>query len=242
MRREQSIGQGSLFGADEISNEAGGTAVQEPAPEWHEHELLSNEKEVLGFYLSGHPLARYRRELASYTTHTLGKLPESGIVRVAGMIVNTKKTVTKSGHAMSRFKLEDLEGEVECVVFPKTYTADLARALVAHEMIVVKGRVETRMDEKNILVEEAVPLRDARARFVKRVVVRLSTAGLAEDRVAKIQRAAAAHPGACRLCFELSTPTHGTYRLATEHKVAPTDGFVHEMENLLGRGSVDLQA
>ncbi|HMU95472.1 MAG TPA: DNA polymerase III subunit alpha [Elusimicrobiota bacterium] len=241
-REETAVGQGALFDLGGVSKGPPRAQNGNAPAEWSEHELLANEKEVLGFYLSGHPLARYRRELASYTTHTLGKLPESGIVRVAGMIVNTKKTVTKSGHAMSRFKLEDLEGEVECVVFPKTYTADLARALVAHEMIVVKGRVETRMDEKNILVEEAVPLRDARARFVKRVVVRLSTAGLAEDRVAKIQRAAAAHPGACRLCFELSTPTHGTYRLATEHKVAPTDGFVHEMENLLGRGSVDLQA
>lgn len=243
VREEAQSGQAALF-------DLGGVMAPPPRPTsgagapavWSEHELLANEKEVLGFYLSGHPLARYRRELASYTTHTLGKLPESGIVRVAGMIVNTKKTITKNGHAMSRFKLEDLDGELECVVFPKTYTPALAKILVAHEMVVVKGRVEPRADDKNLLVEEAVALKEARERFVKRVVVRLSTAGLEDDRVARLHRVAAAHPGGCRLCFELSTPTHGVFHLVSEEKVTPTDGLIHDLEALVGRGAVELQA
>jgi DNA polymerase-3 subunit alpha len=242
-REAVAAGQGALFdlGAVARARPVAPTAGAPVSTTCSEHELLANEKEVLGFYLSGHPLARYRKELASYTTHTLGRLPESGMVRVAGMIVNTKKAVTKSGHAMSRFKLEDLEGEVECVVFPKTYTPELARVVVAHEMVVVKGRVELRADDKNLLVEEVSTLKDARARFIKRLVIRLATAGLEEDAVNRIHRACADHPGECRLCLELETPTHGVFHLAAERRVSPTDGLLHELETAVGRDRVSLQ-
>jgi DNA/RNA endonuclease YhcR with UshA esterase domain len=184
LREAASVGQGALFDLGTVAKGKPASSQNGAASEGvscTEHELLANEKEVLGFYLSGHPLARFRKELSSYTTHTLGTLPESGIVRVAGMIVNTKKTVTKTGHAMSRFKLEDLDGELECVVFPKTLTPEIAKVLVAHEMVVVKGRVELRADDKNLLVEEVVPLKEARERFIKKLVSEISTAGLEEE-------------------------------------------------------------
>jgi DNA polymerase-3 subunit alpha len=244
-REEAAVGQGALFDMGTVAKAKPTPQANGSSPEivsCSEHELLANEKEVLGFYLSGHPLARFRKELSSYTTHTLGTLPESGTVRVAGMIVNTKKTVTKNGNAMSRFKLEDLDGELECVVFPKTYTPEVAKALVAHEMVVVKGRVELRADDKNLLVEEVVPLKEARARFVKRLVLNLSTAGLEDELVGKIHKICTGHPGSCRVCFELDTPTHGMFRLVSDHAVAPTDGLVTELQNLLGRDRVELQA
>ena len=243
-KEEASVGQGALFdmGAVAAAKPARGSSGTVPAAPWAEHELLANEKEVLGFYLSGHPLARYRKELSSFTSHTLGTLPETGLVRVAGMIVNTKKTVTKNGHAMSRFKLEDLDGEIECVVFPKTFTPEVARVLVAHEMVVVKGRVEPRADDKNLLVEEVVPLKEARERFIKRLVVRLSTAGLEEEMVGKIHRVCAGHPGSARVCFELDTPTHGVFRLVSERAVAPTDGVLVELQAIVGADRVELQA
>jgi len=245
VREEVSLGQGSLFdlGPGTHAKPVPGSTGKETSPlHCSEHELLANEKEVLGFYLSGHPLARYRKELSSYTTHTLGTLPESGIVRVAGMIVNTKRAVTKNGHAMSRFKMEDLDGETECVVFPKSYTPDMAKILVAHEMVVVKGRVEQRADDKNILVEEVVPLKEARARFVKRLVLTVSTAGLEDALVQKIHRVCVLHPGPVPVCFQLNTPTHGDFRLTSEIRVAPTDAVVNALESLLGRDRVSLQA
>jgi DNA polymerase-3 subunit alpha len=245
LRDAASVGQGALFDLGTVAKGKPASSPNGAASEGGactEHELLANEKEVLGFYLSGHPLARFRKELSSYTTHTLGTLPESGIVRVAGMIVNTKKTVTKTGHAMSRFKLEDLDGELECVVFPKTFTPEIAKVLVAHEMVVVKGRVELRADDKNLLVEEVVPLKQARERFIKKLVLRLSTAGLEDDMVGKIHRLCVGHPGPCRVCFELDTPTHGTFRLVSDIAVAPSDSLVSELQNVVGRDRVELQA
>jgi DNA polymerase-3 subunit alpha len=240
LKKEAASGQGTLF------DMAGFTATQPLAKtqthEWPEHELLAHEKEVLGFYLSGHPLARHKRELKIYTTHSLSTLPDHTIVRVAGMVVNTKKSMTKNGQAMCRFTLEDLETEVECVVFPKTYTPEVAKALAAHHMVVLKGRVEPRDDGKNILVEEIVPLKEARDRYIKNVVVNLSTAGLEEELLAKIERICKAHPGSCPLSFKLQTPTHGEYGLTTQHRVAPTDSCLHEFEKLLGRDSWELKS
>ena len=244
LREAASVGQGALFDLGTVAKGKPAASQKDAAAggTWTEHELLANEKEVLGFYLSGHPLARFRKELSSYTTHTLGTIPESGIVRVAGMIVNTKKTMTKTGHAMARFKLEDLDGELECVVFPKTLTPEITKVLVAHEMVVVKGRVEQRSDDKNLLVEEVVALKEARERFVKRLVLKLSTAGLEDEMVGKIHRICVGHPGPCRVCFELETPTHGMFRLVSERAVAPSDGLLTELQNLVGRDRVELQA
>jgi DNA polymerase-3 subunit alpha len=247
-KEEEASGQSALFdlggltGARKASTLAAAPQAAPPkSEEWSEHELLANEKEVMGFYLSGHPLARYRKEIKSYTSHNLASLPESGMARVAGMIVNTKKTITKNGQAMCRFKLEDLEGEVECVVFPKTYTPEVSKILVAHEMVVLKGRVEPRDDGKNILVEEVLPLKDARDRFVKSVVLNLSTTGLEEELLARLQKICADHGGKCSLAFRLKTPTHGDYGLVTQKRVAPTDGFLHEIEKVLGPASWELK-
>jgi len=232
---------GSVAGAKKPSASLDGKPAEAVA-EWAEHELLAFEKEVLGFYLSGHPLARYRKEIKSYITHTLGQLPEGQTgVRVAGMILNTKKTITKTGRAMARFKLEDLEGEIECVVFPKTLTTEVSKILVAHEMVVVKGKLEPRGDGHDLLVEEVVTLKDARQRLVKWLVVNVSTAGLEEEPLQKLNKICADHPGACQLVFHLQTPAHGEFALMTDKKVNATDGFLNEVEKLLGRGSWELR-
>lgn len=245
-REEALIGQAALFDMGEVRGRvktlmaAGGAGGG--VEDWPEHTLLANEKEVLGFYMSGHPLARYRKELKSYTTHTLANLPQSGIVRVAGMIINTKKTITKTGRAMARFKLEDLEGEAECVVFPNVYKPDVAKFLVSHEMVVVKGKLEPRADFNDILVEEVTPLKEARARLVKRVVLNVATAALEEEPIARVQKICEQHPGKCHLIFRLQTATHGEYALMTHQKVEATDGFLHEVEKVLGRGCWELLA
>jgi DNA polymerase III subunit alpha len=242
-REEALVGQAALFDMGEVRGRPR-TLVAAPGQngveDWPEHTLLANEKEVLGFYMSGHPLARYRKELKSYTTHALSGLPQSGLVRVAGMIINTKKTITKTGRAMARFKLEDLEGEAECVVFPNVYKPDVAKFLVSHEMVVVKGKLEPRGDFNDILVEEVTPLKEARARLVKRVILNVSTAGLEEELLAKVQKVCAAHPGKCRLDFRIQTATHGEYGLMTHQKVEASDGFLHDVEKVLGRGCWEL--
>src|SRR5205085_2245481 len=134
LREDAESGQESLFDLKEIvrpvlkTNGSGMEAFNESKPDpaaeplWTEHELLGYEKEVLGFYLSGHPLARYQSELNLFSTHELDKLPAMGntAVRLAGMIGSVRRLVTKARkEPYGRAQFEDLHGMVDLVIFPK---------------------------------------------------------------------------------------------------------------------------
>src|SRR4029077_19920678 len=122
LREDSSIGQGSLFDIKEMARPLEDSVEGQGATAaWSEHELLGYEKEVLGFYLSGHPLARFQSELNLFSTHRLDQLPATGNtpVRLAGMIGSVRRLVTKAKREpYGRARFEDLHGEVDLVIFP----------------------------------------------------------------------------------------------------------------------------
>ncbi|MBC5825241.1 MAG: DNA polymerase III subunit alpha, partial [Candidatus Eremiobacteraeota bacterium] len=142
--REKDLGQTSLFGA-------GGSAplpppalpiVAEPAAAVR----LTQEREAIGVYISGHPLTSRLTELKRRTTSTIRRireLPEDELVVVGGVVAVARKVVTKAGGQMVVAKLEDMTGAVEVVVFPKWYP-NLAPVLVADAVVVIKGRIKER--------------------------------------------------------------------------------------------------
>jgi DNA polymerase-3 subunit alpha len=141
---QRALGQTSLFGSDE--------AHALPPPQLPRLEppsaalRLAWEKEALGVYISGHPLADKQAELLRRTTHriaSLRELPEDEVVSVGGVVTASRRVVTKAGGQMLVAKLEDLTGTVELVVFPKWY-AELAPLLLDEAIVVVKGRVKER--------------------------------------------------------------------------------------------------
>jgi hypothetical protein len=85
-------------------------------------------------------------------------------------------------------------------------------------------------------------LRDARERFIKSVVLTLSTAGLEDDLLVRLEKAVAAHPGRCPLALRLTTPSHGDFGLVTRHRVTPTDVFLRDAEKVLGPACWELKA
>lgn len=221
--------------------QAGGSEQDE---EWPEHLLLSYEKEVLGFYLSGHPLAKYQREMALYSTHHLGQLGGGGNgqgtsvqVRIAGMIANVKRLISKSRKAQyARCRFEDLTGEIDLVVFPKSYAEGMAKHLRPGEMVVVTGRVSRRSEEHpvELIAEEILSMRDARERFIRRLVLKFSTAGLEDGVLVKVKELLKTHAGGCQVWLQLATPRHGDVVVETELRVKPTEGLLQSLEQLLG--------
>ncbi len=248
LRADLSIGQGSLFGMD-----GGGTLSENPAPrtgaartaEWSEHELLSNEKEVLGFYLSGHPLAKYKREIAYYSTCHLAHLPQEGTptIRVAGLIANVRRLITKQHKApYARFKLEDLEGEIDCILFPKNY-ANFSTLVNMNDMVVVTGRLNRAGDDdstQEMIVEDIITLEKARSKIIKKIVLNVSTTGLENDLIQKLKRILEANPGYCEVQFNLDTPSHGKVSIEPEMKVKITDVFMQDIKDILGGESWEL--
>jgi DNA polymerase-3 subunit alpha len=198
-------GQSSLFGALEEK------APQMPEsisnlPEWPQHELLAHEKELLGFYVTGHPLTPYAPLLEKYAltnTTKLAELPNRSLTRIGGLIAAVQHGVSKkSGKPYSIVILEDLEGSVQMLCINENYEKyrDL---LKPNKAIFVIGEVNTGDERPKIFPQEILPLEDAPKRFTKQVHLRLHTAHLQPEQLDSVRELVAAHPGKCPLllCF-----------------------------------------
>jgi DNA polymerase-3 subunit alpha len=164
-QRDRASGMLSLFG-DEISVSAGPLTGTE-APR---RELLGWEKELLGIYLSEHPLAALAPKMGDVVTAYLAELREAGddLVTIACVVTSARKHITKNKQLMMFAQVEDLTGAVEVTVFPRTYEAT-ASLWNADEILLVLARVEQRDEEPKLLCEHAVRFDDAGVAEIKRV-------------------------------------------------------------------------
>lgn len=129
------------------------TAVVYPeVPELSKQQMLADEKELLGFYITGHPLDEYSKNLANYVAlenlHNEDKYPDGTWVRAAGIVTECRVRVTKKGDTMANLKLEDLNGgTMDVIVFPKTYR-DAVQIIYPESVVAVEGRMN--VDEKGL--------------------------------------------------------------------------------------------
>ena len=244
LRDDQIIGQASLFESLQITSQENPSELVSNIPEWHEHELLSFEKEVLGFYFSGHPLAKFKDELSFYATASLAQVGNngqaSGRVRVAGIIENVRRLISKKQQVpYARFKLEDLEGEMDCVVFPKSYAGGLSKLIAINQMVVVSGRLNRSGKEEiqELIVEEILSLEKARESLVKKMVLHINTAGLEDTSLEDLKKFLHKNNGHCPVQFLLSTPNHGEFSLDPKIKVKITEELLTGLKGMCGEKS-----
>ncbi len=245
IREDQTKGQGSLFDHSDLEQEVSlQTSPDEKPVVWHDHDLLSYEKEVLGFYLSGHPLAKFKDELGFYSTCHLGHLPTNGEnrIRVAGIIENVRRLVSKQNKTpYARFKLEDLEGEIDCVVFPKAYADGLSAKVAINQMVVVSGRLNRTVGDEEgrqeLIVEDILPMEKAREAYIKKIVIQISTAGLDDPILGDLKNLVEKNPGRCGVQFLLHTPSHGSYNLKVESGVKLSSHLIEGLKKILGDGA-----
>jgi DNA polymerase-3 subunit alpha len=219
-------GQASLFGALEDRS------AQRPEdvaslPEWPEHELLAHEKELLGFYVTGHPLTPYAAILEKYAlanTPTLAQLPNRSLTRIGGLIAAVQNGVSKkSGKPYSLVTLEDLQGSVQLLCLNENY--DKYRELLAPgRAVLVIGEVNVGDDRPKIFPQEIMPLEDAPLRFTKQVHLRLHTAHLKPEHLDSVHELVTAHPGKCPLFLCFVRPTGQVIFMEAHEKffVAPS--------------------
>ena len=198
-------GQSSLFGALEEKS----AVMHEPMvplAEWPQHELLAQEKELLGFYVTGHPLTPYASILEKYslaTTSSLAQMQSRSLTRIGGLIAAVQNGISKkSGKPYALVTLEDLEGSVQVLCMNENY--DKYRHLfVLNKAILVIGEVNTGDDKPKIFPQEIMALEEAPQRYTRQVHLRLHTAHVGPERVESIRELVAAHPGKCPLflCF-----------------------------------------
>jgi DNA polymerase-3 subunit alpha len=199
-------GQSSLFGALEAQGAVTEPEPQNGLPEWPEHELLACEKELLGFYVTGHPLTPYAPLLEKYslaTTKSLAQLQNRSLTRLGGMIAALQNGVSKkNGKPYSMVTLEDLQGAVQVLCMNENYDKN-RELLVQGKAIFVIGEVNTGDDRPKIFPQEIMALDDVPSRFTKQVHLRLHTAHLTPQNIDAVKELVAAHPGKCPLllCF-----------------------------------------
>jgi DNA polymerase-3 subunit alpha len=230
-------GQSSLFGALEEKS-APMPERESNLPEWPQHELLAHEKELLGFYVTGHPLTPLVPLLEKYSltnTAKLAELPNRSLTRIGGMIAAVSHGVSKkSGKPYSMVTLEDLEGSVQLLVM-NDY--DKFRPLLeANKAILVIGEVSTGEDKPKIFPQEILPLMDAPKKYTKQVHLRLHAAHLQPEDMTKVQELVAAHAGKCPLFLCFMRPEGETVFVGTHERfgVAPSLELEHAANKLFG--------
>jgi DNA polymerase-3 subunit alpha len=230
-------GQSSLFGALEEKAPPMPEAISN-LPEWPQHELLAHEKELLGFYVTGHPLTPLVPLLEKFsltTTAKLAELPNRSLTRIGGMIAAVTHGVSKkSGKPYSMVTLEDLEGSVQLLVM-NDY--DKFRPLLEpNKAILVIGEITTGEDKPKIFPQDIMPLADAAKKYTKQVHLRLNMAHLQPEDIQRVRELTAAHPGKCPLFLCFSRPEGGTVFVGAHERfgVLPSLELEHEANRLFG--------
>jgi len=159
-QRDKEKGQLSFF--DQGSKQNGFKEVLKlpQIKEWPEPQLLAFEKEMLGFYVTGHPLARYAKQLKRFVSSSISDLKQhqdQDEVKIVGLIAKIKQTTTRAKQEkMAILKLEDLEGDVETLVFPRAYQK-VSRYLQANTVVMVRGIINLKEDAPKVIVNDLFP-------------------------------------------------------------------------------------
>ena len=247
--RDSSVGQGSLFEMSEMSH----TKINAPKFEaLSEHDALAFEKEVLGFYLSGHPLTKHQNDLVAYSQYRLDRLPQGGLdprssplIRVAGIVTNARKLVSKSKNELyARFKLEDLNGQIDVVVFPSGYKNGLAKYITPNNFVVVKGRLSGRDNGNELLAEEILSIEEAKQKFVPysgTIRLKIMPAGLENEVLEKIKNVIKEFPGKSPVVLDVKIGASEEYSIETDLAVKYSDQFISEIEKIVGPDSLEME-
>ncbi|MGI5839654.1 MAG: DNA polymerase III subunit alpha [bacterium] len=232
--KDKQSGQVSFF--ELLGEEVGFTHAADNLPdieEFPESTRLNFEKEMLGLYISGHPLQYFRQELklfASHTTSVLDEIEDGSTVRVGGLVTGCKQIATRNGDLMAFYTLEDLEGSVEVVVFPKIY-AKYGKDIQNDAVLMVSGRLSSRDEEAKILADEIIPL------SAKRVSIRLGGNGNQETVLKHLKHILLAHPGNLPVYLHLTEKSR-VILIDRQYWVSDSRELVEEIEALLGGDSV----
>ena len=246
VQRERAMGQESLFGTEEIISAGGNSYGQMPVmDEWAENLLLTFEKEALGFYITGHPLARHAAAIKRFATCNTAELIErtdKEEVKVCGIVSGLKELVTKKGDRMAFVTLEDLTGFVEMVVFPETYQASM-ELLKSEEPLLVAGTLDIGEETVKLMANEVLALREVKERLTSKVHFRLTTPGLDESQLRALKEIMARHRGNCEALLHLIIPNRSETLLSLPEtlKVAASDEIMDDTEKLFGYNVVTFE-
>jgi DNA polymerase III subunit alpha len=240
IKRNEAIGQDSLFGG--LDDDSGGFGVAIAVPDiddWDKQTLLGHEREMLGLYVSDHPLMGLEHILSAGSDCTIGQLlldeerADGSTVTVSGLITAVQRKITKRGDAWAMVTLEDLEGAVDVLLFPSAYQSS-STLLNEDAIVTVKGRLSRSKDQPELHgLEVTVP--DLAQGPAGPVLVTLPSTRCTAPVVDQLKEVLGAHPGVTEVRLRLMTKTSTTVmRLDDRLRVTATPALFADLKALLG--------
>jgi DNA polymerase-3 subunit alpha len=242
IKRNEAIGQDSLFGGLDAAAEEGSWGVTVAVPDiddWDKQTLLGHERDMLGLYVSDHPLLGLEHVLSAGTDCTIGQLlvdedrPDGSTVTVSGLVTSVQRKITKRGDAWAMVTLEDLEGAIDVLLFPSAY--QLSSTLLTEDAIVtVRGRLSRSKDQPELHGQE-VTLPDLADGPSGPVVISLPSTRCTPPVVEQLKDVLGTHPGVTEVRLRLMTKSSTTVmRLDDRLRVTPTPELFADLKALLG--------
>lgn len=233
-RRDLSSGQLGLFGEETVE---AADVVYPDIPELPQENILAMEKEIIGFYVTGHPLDRYRDKMQSLTA--IEKLSaednvDGQTVRIGGLIAAAKRLTTKAGDMMCFVTLEDFTGQIEVVVFPRVFNK-VSRLLAPDMAVVIFGRLSVNDEGSKVLVQDIKPL-DAVENAVR---IRIEKKNETMEVIERLQQVLTANRGKSTVYFCLSSNGR-VIKTEPRYWINPTQQALDAIESLLGKETVSI--
>jgi DNA polymerase III subunit alpha len=255
VKRNEAVGQFDLFAdlfdepaAGDGSGSGGsgggmGVTPQIPTGEWSKSDRLMFEREMLGLYVSDHPLLGLEHVLSAAadvsiaTLNEEGAVPDGQVVNLAGILSGVQRRITKQGRAWASATLEDLDGAVEVLFFPNTYE-QVGQYIAEDAIIVVRGRVDRRDDQARLMAMD-LSIPDTSAPDLTRpVVLAIPPSRCTPPLVERLKEVLASHPGAAEVHLNLVYGGRSTMLRLGPLRVSPTTALMADLKALLGPGAV----
>ena len=238
-------GQTTIFDLDEEQDAFAPPPLPSVDP-WSQSEELNREKAILGFYLSGHPLDKFREEVRTFATITLDSvedLSNDTRARVCGIISEAKIHYDRQNRPMSFFRIEDFTGSIEGLAFSDCYNK-FSNLIQPDSMVMVIGKINTREGEgAKLIAEEFIPLQETRQKYTKSLYLSFDLEDTTDDILAEIKGLLNKHTGEVPVYISIKTGENSNYIMRSKSiKVSPTLELVDSLRDRVGRDNVVLGA
>jgi len=242
IQHEEDMGQTSIFGEEEQNS----TSLFPHLPQidsWPQSETLKREKELLGFYLSGHPLLKYEDEVNAFASPAIAHLSQvhpGQTVRICGIITQITTRFDRKEQTMAFFQIEDFTGSVRVITFADAYEK-FRELIVEDKMVFVTGRLDRRddRDEYSILASDIIPIEDARNKYAKRLSLNIETMKMGNGESEKLTTLFKKHPGACDVYFNVTSQDGADLLLKSKmYQISPDRQLMIDLRKILGKENV----
>jgi DNA polymerase III subunit alpha len=246
VQRDAESGQHGLFGVFQQQETHAVNDNLPDVPDWDEHTRLAAEKEILGFFITGHPLEKYRdklQDLHALNTSELAAVRASTgkdeSITTAGMITNIRVLKSKRGDFYAQGALEDMEGSIEMIVFPEAYRK-LQDKVKLEVPVLVRGglRIEEGVNPK-LTVNDIIPLEDAKVPLPRALRIRIPLESASESLIDELHALCSQRRGEAKVLFDMERKDDFMVVMEAEgYNVQPDRSFLSRVEELCGRGAV----